>query len=201
MAEERAAVLPEADLNPRQAQARRKGGSRKAAERDPGKAPSNPEVGNPPGGEDEQSDHGNVGVTIGHGLIAHLNKPDDRHKCSQKPEPAHRQEGQAARGSKDAKGNRCQQDSRARHLPGRPMRHARIVNDQAFGPARFLDVTDAGDRGVGEAIGQRPIGKRNHRLGSVLGQNGNPAHGQCQEEKRCLLPYKPAKGRKFSAEV
>ena len=70
-----------------------------------------------PGGGYKESDVGDVGEPIGHGLDCYLDNADDREKVSDIPQPAYKQIGEAFCMEKDEKGDSSQDEERSGYLP------------------------------------------------------------------------------------
>ena len=188
MAEKGDGVFPIAELDGSE---RHAGGQCQCACRAQNQAPARPalrQISDAPGQHDENSDRGQVGVAVGHGLRAHLHQPDHRDERAQEPEPAHHQVRTPPGLHDNRKRDGREQRRCADPLPKWHMVWERVNDRQIGGPDHFSNVRDIRDQGIEDAITQWNFVQLSHRAAALLGNESYNAGTEHQRKHRRLLP-------------
>jgi len=115
------------------------------------KPPSRRKFGNAPGNDDRYTDKRNICIPVCHGLSAHLNQPDHRHKNAYVPQPPDNEIRTPFNSPHRQKRYEHKSQSSRRRLP--PWQDCRmwIQNSQLGGIDHLADILRICDQGIGNS--------------------------------------------------
>ena len=184
MREQRHAVAPHLELPGRERDAARDGRDGCRAE----KGTRANRLRRGPRDHDEHADLRQVGEAIGHGLLAHLDEPDDGQERDEVPEPPHEQPGVPPALADGERRDDEEHDAGGRDLRDR-QRPVRIEHREPRRPERLLQVDPVGDDRLGHSRRQRQGLERGHGARAALGHDRERARGRREQDERQLLPH------------
>ncbi len=130
-----------------------------------------------------QTDERDVGVAVGHGLLADGYDPDHGDQSSEKPEPAYRQISAVAP-PQYRRRHKKQQRRRSQHLPdGQRTLGTRIHGSEPGWPKRFPQVADVRNQGILQACRHRDLRHCADGKSIALGNHGHDGIGRGKNEE------------------
>ena len=180
--------LPRPELLPR-AERQRGGHQHRGHRGDPPRArPAHAghEVSDAPHEDHEDTHQRDVGVAIGHGLLADPHDPDHGRERHPVPQPAGQQVRPTAAEPHRCAGQEGEQDPLRRRLRHRRVERIRIERREARRPQRLLEVAGVPEHRVREPRRERRVA---HRPDRSLSHHRRDARGHRHRDERQLLEH------------